>query len=183
VVWALIFTPRVTKPAEPVMISLVPPKRIEINPVAPPPLPHLAPKFSAAPAPPVIVMLAPAPPAQTITTRQNPAPPSAAPPGPPAAPPLPPPDYLSRLMAHLNAYKNYPYDARRRHAEGTVRLRFRMDRQGHVLFYDVVGSSGSPELDDEARAMILRAAPLPAVPPDFPGDVLDLVVPVVFSLH
>ncbi|HEX4104721.1 MAG TPA: TonB family protein, partial [Rhizomicrobium sp.] len=66
--------------------------------------------------------------------------------GPIKAPP-PPMDYLSRLEAHLNAYKNYPYDARIHREEGIVQLRFSLDRSGHVLSYDVVGSSGFGSLD------------------------------------
>jgi protein TonB len=94
-----------------------------------------------------------------------------------------PMDYLSRLVAHLNAYKNYPYDARARRQQGTVRLRFVMDREGRVLSFAVVGSSGVSALDDEARSMIQRAQPLPPPPPSIPGATLDLVLPVVFSLH
>ena len=101
----------------------------------------------------------------------------------PPALPRPPPDYLSRLVAHLNAYKNYPYDARIRREQGTVRLHFVIDRAGHVLFFDVVGSSGSTSLDEEARAMIQRADPFPPPPPRIQGETLDLVVPLVFSLH
>ena len=57
----------------------------------------------------------------------------------PAKPAPPPMDYLSRLEAHLNAYKNYPYDARIHREEGIVQLRFSLDRSGHVLSYAVVG--------------------------------------------
>ena len=92
-------------------------------------------------------------------------------------------DYLSRLEAHLNAYKNYPYDARIHREEGIVKLRFMLDRSGHVLSYDVVGSSGFASLDAEARQMIRRADPFPPVPPEYPGESLDLIVPVVFSFH
>ncbi|HUO02644.1 MAG TPA: energy transducer TonB [Rhizomicrobium sp.] len=101
----------------------------------------------------------------------------------PVAPPLPPMDYLSRLEAHLNAYKNYPYDARIHHQEGTVDLRFSLDRSGHVLSYEVAGSSGSALLDNEAREMIRRADPFPPVPADYRGETLDLTVPLVFALH
>jgi periplasmic protein TonB len=100
----------------------------------------------------------------------------------PAKPAPPPMDYLSRLEAHLNAYKNYPYVARVHHEEGIVQLRFSLDRSGHVLSYDVAGSSGFGSLDDEARQMIRRADPFPPVPADYRGETLDLVVPVVFSL-
>ena len=101
----------------------------------------------------------------------------------PAKPAPPPMDYLSRLEAHLNAYKNYPYDARIHREEGIVQLRFSLDRSGHVLTYDVVGSSGFALLDAEARQMIRRANPFPPVPPEYPGESLDLTVPVVFSFH
>ena len=47
----------------------------------------------------------------------------------------------------------------------------------------VAGSSGWAALDEEARDLIRRAQPLPPVPADYPGETLDLVVPVVFSLR
>ncbi len=101
----------------------------------------------------------------------------------PVKPPLPPMDYLTRLEAHLNAYKNYPYDARIHHEEGIVQLRFSLDRSGHVQSYEVVGSSGFASLDAEARDMIRRADPFPPVPPEYRGESLDLTVPLVFSFH
>jgi protein TonB len=102
--------------------------------------------------------------------------------GPPPSPP-PPANYISLLLAHLNAYKHYPYGARLRHEQGTVRLEFVMDRAGNVLSYRIVGSSGFVDLDDEAREMIRNAQPLPPVPPNYPGTTLDLVLPLVFSLR
>lgn len=111
--------------------------------------------------------------------RARPAPEAAQ--GPAAAPP--PMDYLSRLEAHLNAYRNYPYDARIHRREGTVELRFSLDRSGHVLSYEVVGSSGSEALDNEAREMMRRADPFPPMPANYHGQTLDLTVPVVFALH
>ena len=154
---------------------------------APPRLPPPAlPRFSTRPViVPIVPQIAIAPPPRDVLALMPQAQPSL-PPGPSSPPsraPQPPPDYLGRLVAHLNAYKNYPYDARIRHEQGTVRLHFRMDRSGHVLFYEVIGSSGSASLDEEARAMIRRAQPLPSPPASFPGDDLDLIVPLVFSLH
>jgi protein TonB len=101
----------------------------------------------------------------------------------PAKPALPPMDYLSRLEAHLNAYKNYPYEARIHREEGIVQLRFSLDRSGHVLSYDVVRSSGFASLDAEARQMIRRADPFPPMPVDYRGETLDLTVPVNFSVR
>lgn len=67
--------------------------------------------------------------------------------------------------------------------QGTVQLCFNLDRSGHVLSYDVVGSSGFASLDDEARQMIRRADPFPPVPAAYRGETLDLVVPLIFALH
>jgi protein TonB len=91
--------------------------------------------------------------------------------------------YIARLIAHLNKYQHYPYEARVRREQGTVRLRFQMDRTGHVLSFAVVGSSGVPALDNEALEMIQRAQPLPPVPAAYPGATLTLLAPIVFSLH
>ena len=168
-------------------IVLRPYQPSEPRPVA---QPHLARLSPVVPAPPFIPPITPnlmataspnvTRPPTTGPQAQRPAPATERPPAPP---PSPPQDYLSRLVAHLNAYKHYPYDAQLRHEQGTVRLHFIMDRMGYVKSYQVVGSSGFPALDDEARAVIRNAQPLPPVPPDYPGTTLDLVLPLVFSLH
>jgi protein TonB len=150
-------------------------------PVLLPPPPLLTPR-PATFAPPEVTMLRPPPPstAAPLAVLGTPAP--AIPPAPPAPKP-PPQDYLRRLAAYLNSYKNYPYGARQRREQGTVRLHFVMDRAGHVLSFQVAGSSGWADLDNEARDLLQRAQPLPPVPKDFPGETLDLIVPVVFSLR
>jgi protein TonB len=127
-----------------IQVSLMPQKP---PPRLPPlPLPHFSvepqivaiqPRFTVAQPPPDAVRAVP--PARAPTASEA----SQA-----LAKPAPPPmDYLSRLEAHLNAYKNYPYDARIHREEGVVQLRFSLDRSGHVLSYDVVGSSGFASLD------------------------------------
>jgi protein TonB len=163
-----------------IQVSLMPQKP---PPRLPPlPLPHFSvepqivaiqPRFTVAQPPPDAVRAVP--PARAPTASEA----SQA-----LAKPAPPPmDYLSRLEAHLNAYKNYPYDARIHREEGVVQLRFSLDRSGHVLSYDVVGSSGFASLDAEARDMIRRADPFPPIPAEYHGESLDLTVPLVFSLH
>ncbi len=64
-----------------------------------------------------------------------------------------------------------------------MQLRFSLDRAGHVLSFDVVGSSGSETLDNEVRDMVRRADPFPPMPADYRGETLDLTVPVVFAVH
>lgn len=116
---------------------------------------------------------------------------------PPVAAPAPPPpvaarsaesgqareDFVARLLAQLNRFKQYPLAARKAHIQGVVMLHFVMDAQGRVLRADIAKSSGRPVLDAEALALIQRAQPLPPLPADYPTPTLDAVVPVEFSLN
>jgi protein TonB len=109
---------------------------------------------------------------------------SAAPaPGIASASSLSPAKWRGALVAHLNRTKRYPPEARMRREEGVVRLSFSIDRSGRVIGFRVAGSSGSPALDREALAMIQRASPLPAPPPEVAGGRIDLTVPVHFNVN
>ena len=58
-----------------------------------------------------------------------------------------PKGFAGKLFGHLNRYKRYPASARMRRQEGVVSFRFTMDRQGHVLSYEIAKTSGSDALD------------------------------------
>jgi len=90
--------------------------------------------------------------------------------------------YLGRVLAQLNRFKQYPRAARQARIEGVVMLHFVMAADGKVQSFEISKSSGRPVLDAEALALIQRAQPLPALPPDFPSRTLDAVVPIEFSL-
>ncbi len=90
--------------------------------------------------------------------------------------------WKDRLLSHLDRYKRYPDAARAQHQEGTALLSFGMNREGRVLTYYLVRSSGCRELDDEVLAMIERASPLPPAPPGLNEQVVQLVVPVRFRM-
>lgn len=87
------------------------------------------------------------------------------------------------LRSHLERHKRYPRSAQLRRQEGTAHLRFRMSRAGDVLSYRLERSSSHDALDDEVLAMIQRASPLPALPPEMPGATLEIVVPVQFFIR
>jgi len=150
------------------------------------PAPVMAEIVLSTPPPPPLITLAPAPPSQVTAPIVQVAPPEI---GRAIAPPPPPisgPDrkaFATTLFGHLNRYKRYPEVARARRTEGVVSLRFTMDRQGHVLSYEIAKGSGSPELDREAQELLKRAEPLPAIPAAFARDTLDLVIPVEFFLR
>jgi protein TonB len=80
------------------------------------------------------------------------------------------------LVAQLERHKRYPPQARGK--VGEARLAFSIDRGGRVLTSRIVRSSGSPALDEEALALIKRAAPLPPPPAGVPDDRLSFVVPI-----
>jgi periplasmic protein TonB len=161
---------------------------VQITPERPKPpeepkqLPKLAPPAPVtAPVPEVVIQTAPTPPV------------IAQPPVPPVAPsvlvPVTAPQgtgegrdsFLARLLAQLNRVKQYPRAARQARIEGVVMLHFVMDAQGKLVSFEIAKSSGRPVLDNEALALIQRAQ-LPPLPPGFPTDTLDAVVPVQFSL-
>ena len=75
------------------------------------------------------------------------------------------PAWRQALAGWIAARKSYPLAARRRGTEGVVTLRFTVERSGQVVEVAVIRSSGSETLDDAALAM-LRAAQVPAFPPE-----------------
>ncbi len=92
-------------------------------------------------------------------------------------------NYQQSLLRHLAHHKRYPALARQKHREGVALIRFTMDRTGNVLSVVLSKSSGAAMLDEESVALLKRATPLPAPPPEVRGDPIDLVVPVEFSLN
>ncbi len=94
-----------------------------------------------------------------------------------------PSSWKTQLLAHLNRYKRYPEEAKGQHLQGTALLSFSLDRNGRVLNFFLARSSGDSTLDAEVLAMIERASPLPAPPPEVDDSNLHLLVPVQFSLR
>lgn len=87
-----------------------------------------------------------------------------------------------RVLAALNKHRQYPRAAMARGQQEAPWIRFVMDREGKVLSSRLERSSSFPDLDREAVALAKRASPLPKPPDDKPGETLELVVPVEFSL-
>jgi len=172
--------PVLSEPLPPPM-PVTPPPLVVAPPVpVPPPVPprKRQPPHHAAP-PRIVPQPAPEPPVAT-------APPRLASPAPATAPPAPSralPNFEALLLARLEQFKHYPRTAMNRGEQGTVRVRFSMDRTGEVLDVAIAQSSGHDLLDQEALATVHRAAPLPPIPADIPQARLDIVVPIRFALH
>jgi len=156
--------------------SLVPPDVPKVEQEEPPP------KVEN----PVVAMPEP-PKAEPKPEKKPPAPRTTAPPRNPTqtarVAAAPPPSWVNLLFSHLLRYRQYPSSAQANHQEGVVTLGFTMDRNGHVLSRHIVHSSGVPALDVEALALIERAQPLPAFPPQMTEATRSFTAPIKFSLR
>jgi protein TonB len=81
----------------------------------------------------------------------------------------------------LSWAKHYPEAARARGEQGTVRLALMIGRGGHVISARLIGSSGSPALDQAALEMA-RTASGPPLPPEM-GASTSVTVPVRYSIR
>jgi protein TonB len=64
-----------------------------------------------------------------------------------------------------------------------LQLAFSIDRNGGVHNARIVRSSGSSVLDSETLALIARAQPLPAPPPELAGTEIAIVVPIRYNIR
>ncbi len=87
-----------------------------------------------------------------------------------------------QVVVHLNQFKRYPADARRRRDQGDVHLAFTIDRSGRVMARDLRSGSGSASLDAAALELLERAAPLPQPPPQIAGAAVELSLPVEYRM-
>ncbi len=91
--------------------------------------------------------------------------------------------WMTKVQEALERSKKaYPSAAQRRGDTGTAYVSFSLDVEGKVLAMRLQRSSGSPALDDEALAILERAAPFPPPPSGLSGPNVQLSVPVKFSL-
>jgi periplasmic protein TonB len=108
--------------------------------------------------------------------------------GSPAAAPaasLPGPDpsvnYRALISAWFESHKRYPDSARERGEEGSVGLRFRVDRYGRVIDYALLNSTGYADLDQGVEQM-MSGAQLPPFPPGMTAPQIEVSVRIGFSL-
>ena len=90
--------------------------------------------------------------------------------------------WQAQLLSWLERHKRYPRVAQEQRQQGVASLRFALDRQGRILSFRLDKSSGFTLLDEEVLELIQRAQPVPAPPPEIPGDRIEVLVPVAFSL-
>jgi protein TonB len=91
--------------------------------------------------------------------------------------------YKQMVAAHLQRFKQYPPAAKASGQQGTARVSFTLSRGGQVLSAGLGGSSGHAALDAETLAMVRRAQPFPAFPPDVKQGSMSFAAPVAFYIR
>ena len=89
--------------------------------------------------------------------------------------------WRNQIVAAIERNKRFPETAARRGESGTAQVFFSLDRQGRVINSRIVRSAGAAVLDDEALALLHRAEPFPPPPPEYPGDSVNLILPLRFA--
>jgi protein TonB len=92
-------------------------------------------------------------------------------------------NYYAELSTWLSRHKHYPRHARRKRQQGIVEVEFIIDGNGQLLDYRIVTSSGFRLLDNEAQALLERAAPMPSIPAELKQTRLSIIAPISFSLR
>lgn len=87
----------------------------------------------------------------------------------------------SRLLAWIKRHTRYPSAAKSRGSQGNANVTFTVDGSGRVISARVVRSSGDPDLDRAALA-VLQGATVPP-PPQELGSRISRTAPFVFSLR
>lgn len=78
-----------------------------------------------------------------------------------------------RQQAYQVGNRNYPQEARAKNIKGDVRLLVIIDSTGNVKDIKVLGSSGSPLLDNAAKESVYKSAPFGEFSPDM-KNILEL---------
>jgi periplasmic protein TonB len=85
----------------------------------------------------------------------------------------------TQITLRLADQRRFPPEARGQ--SGAAKVAFAIDRSGNLISETLVESTGSPQLDAEAIAMVRRAQPFPPPPPEVRDETLKFELPVVFS--
>ena len=91
--------------------------------------------------------------------------------------------YRQMVAAHLQRFKQYPPGAKAAGQQGIARVSFTLGRGGQVISSGLGGSSGHAALDAETVAMVRRAQPFPAFPPELKQGSMSFSAPVAFHIR
>ncbi len=91
-------------------------------------------------------------------------------------------DWMADLHAWWIDHRRYPQQAIERNEQGTVVLRFRVNRQGRTSGAEIISRSGSQWLDQQALATFNNAR-LPPFPSNTPEDEATVTISINYMLR
>ena len=91
--------------------------------------------------------------------------------------------YLRLVRQLLEKQKDYPSQARQRHIQGIVMVRFTIRAGGQVASFQISRSSGHGLLDEAAKNTLRRVGQFPPLPVDLNRQKLTVEVPLAFRLR
>lgn len=90
--------------------------------------------------------------------------------------------YLEQVKKLIEKRLDYPLMARKVGLQGVVLIRCQVTRDGSPVAVEVARASSHPLLDLAALRSVARVGRFPAVPAEVAGEVVDLTIPLRFSL-
>lgn len=90
--------------------------------------------------------------------------------------------WQKEIITSIAKHRAYPADARARGIEGTVMVRFSIDRYGRLVTRAMTGTSGHGILDDAAIATLDRVPDFPTAPKILSGEMFEFAMPIKFSV-
>jgi protein TonB len=90
--------------------------------------------------------------------------------------------YKVQLAAFAQKYQRYPPQAREREWEGIAEVKLTIGENGRIREVSIASSSGHDILDQEAMAMVRKAAPLAEITSALRNKEFSINLPVVFHL-
>jgi TonB family protein len=90
-------------------------------------------------------------------------------------------EYLREIRAKIKSAQRFPPTVREA-IDGTTKVRFTIRRDGALVDFKIVESSGSRALDNAALDAVRNAAPFPAFPQEQKGEHVQLELPINFQV-
>lgn len=90
--------------------------------------------------------------------------------------------YAAMIRGQLEAQKSYPALARRLGKQGTVVVRFTLQRDGRVLKAEILSPSEHPVLNDAAKKLVENVASFAPFPAEITAGSADFLVPIEYQL-
>jgi TonB family protein len=110
-----------------------------------------------------------------------------APPKPAPSPPPPPEPQVSQQFIRISTAQYsrlvvYPDESLAKNEEGVGDLLITMERDGTVVKWELVGSTGFERLDNEVRRIARKVKTLEALPDDFPSRQVRFLIHITFKI-